>query len=441
MKNAIIIFTISNIMMNITMKIKELYFFLKDKSVLFTNYFLIVYAFFLPLSRDISNAIFSIIIVLFFINGNIIDKVRFVLKDRVILSILAFILMHIIWLLGTDYIEYAEDRISDMKFFLAIIIITTMVRKDFIFKIINGFVFAMLLSEISSYFIYFGIINPFNNATLINPVPFMLNHSFYATFLSIALGILLYNLFDNKTKNNYFIKVLSLFFCVTMIFNILIISSRLGYVLLFAVIITMVLIFFRRYFFRSIILAILATSSFYFIAYTNISNFKNRTNQAIENIKFIFDEQNYNTSEGIRYGFYVFSLKILNENPFFGVGTGDHINYIKKEIEESEYKNPEPMLKILNLGKGTTLHSDYLDILVQFGIIGLLIFMNIFYQILRYDQKNKDLKSLQIFLTVIVLIGAIPQGIVYLSPLNKLFILLLGITLTQYQNTKIKIDK
>lgn len=88
-------------------------------------------------------------------------------------------------------------------------------------------------------------------------------------------------------------------------------------------------------------------------------------------------------------------------------------------------------------GVGTNLHSDYLDVLVQFGLIGLLVFLNIFYQILKYNQKDSKLKALQILLVIVILVQAISQGMIYLSPINKLFILFIGTTLNLYQNEKL----
>ncbi len=79
---------------------------MKDNSVLLSNYFLIFYAFFLPISKDISNIAFTIVIILFFIDGNIKNKIKFALKDKVVFAIFLFILLHIIWLIGTDYFDY-----------------------------------------------------------------------------------------------------------------------------------------------------------------------------------------------------------------------------------------------------------------------------------------------------------------------------------------------
>ncbi|WP_164703543.1 O-antigen ligase family protein [Aliarcobacter cryaerophilus] len=319
-----------------------------------------------------------------------------------------------------------------MKHFLSIIIIVTMISKKYITKIIATFVLSMLFSEICSYFIFFGFIEPFNNATRINPVPFMLNHGFYSTFLSLTLGILLFDLFKKELKFNYLNKFIALFFSITIIFNILIISSRLGYILLFAVIFSMTIILFRKHIFKTIILIIFVISIFYSIAYKNISNFQIRVNQTIQHTQQIFMEQDYTTSEGIRFGFYKYSLEVLKDSPIFGVGTGDHINYIKDKIVD--YKYSKPMLNILNIGENSNLHSDYFDVLVQFGLIGLVVFLNIFYQILKYKQEEHNLKVLQILLVIVMLVQAFPQGMVYLAPINKIFILLLAVTLNLYQN-------
>ena len=78
-------------------KINNLYFNLKYNSVLLANYFLIFYAFFLPISKDISNIAFTIVIILFFVDGNIKNKLKFALKDKVVFSILIFVTVHMLW--------------------------------------------------------------------------------------------------------------------------------------------------------------------------------------------------------------------------------------------------------------------------------------------------------------------------------------------------------
>ena len=408
---------------------KKIYFQIKINSLIFVNYLFIAYAFLLPLSRNLSNIIFTAIIILFFIDGDIKNKLRFIIKDKVISAILIFIFMHIFWLLGTDDFLYAKDKLSEMKHFIAIIIIVTMVKKEFIFRIISAFIISMLFSELVSYMIFFGFLEPINNATKENPVPFMLNHSLYSTFLALALGILLYSLFKKDFKTSKLALFISLFFTITISFNILIISSRLGYVLLFATIFSMTIIFYGKYLVRAILSTVMVVAIFYVTAYLNLDTFKERTHQAKNNIEKIITKKDFTTSEGIRAGFWFYSFDILKENPLFGAGTGDHINYIKQKIIESKYDKQEPMLYILGAGKGAGLHADYLDIFVQFGLIGLLIFLNIFYQIIRYKTENEHLKALQVILVVVMLVQAIPQGMVYLAPINKLFILLLALTL------------
>ena len=417
---------------------KKIYFQIKINSLIFVNYLFIAYAFLLPLSRNLSNIIFTAIIILFFIDGDIKNKLRFIIKDKVISAILIFIFMHIFWLLGTDDFLYAKDKLSEMKHFIAIIIIVTMVKKEFIFRIISAFIISMLFSEFISYMIFFGFLEPINNATKENPVPFMLNHSLYSTFLALALGILLYSLFKKDFKTSKLTLFISLFFTISISFNILIISSRLGYVLLFATIFSMTIIFYGKYLVRAILSTLIVVTIFYVTAYLNLDTFKERTHQAKNNIEKIITKKDFTTSEGIRAGFWFYSFDILKENPLFGAGTGDHINYIKQKIIESKYDKQEPMLYILGAGKGAGLHADYLDIFVQFGLIGLLIFLNIFYQIIIYKTENEHLKALQVILVVVMLVQAIPQGMVYLAPINKLFILLLALTLNLYQN---KIDE
>ena len=179
--------------------------------------------------------------------------------------------------------------------------------------------------------IFFGFLEPINNATKENPVPFMLNHSLYSTFLALALGMLLYSLFKKDFKTSKLTLFISLFFTISISFNILIISSRLGYVLLFATIFSMTIIFYGKYLVRAILSTLIVVTIFYMIAYLNLDTFKERIHQAKNNIEKIIVKKDFTTSEGIRAGFWFYSLELLNENPFFGTGTGDHINYVKNK--------------------------------------------------------------------------------------------------------------
>lgn len=417
--------------------IKDYYNFIKLNAVLFTNYLLIIYAFFLPLSKELSNIAFSFVLILFLIDGHFKEKILFILKDKVVVSILIFVLMHFVWLIGTDDFSYARDKLSFMKYFLSIILFVTVVKKEFIMKIISAFVLAMLISEVCSYLIFFHIIEPFNNATQINPVPFMLNHGFYATFLSLAFGIVLYSIFKKEVGLSHWSRIVALIFSVTITLNIFIISSRLGYILFFTVLFTMLILFFKKQLLKFFLLFILLSSTGYLFAYSNIPNFKNRVHEAYQDINQIIQNQNYDTSFGARFGFHILSINIIHDSFLFGVGTGDHINYMKEQIEKFENKTTNEMLRVIGSSTGVTLHSDYLDVFVQFGLIGLVIFLNIFYQVIIYHQTDKYLKALQILVIVVILVSAISQGMIYFTPLNKVFILLIALTLSLYQDKKV----
>ena len=55
------------------------------------------------------------------------------------------------------------------------------------------------------------------------------------------------------------------------------------------------------------------------------------------------------------------------------------------------------------------LHNQYIEMLTQFGIIGLLVFLNIFYQIFTYKQTEKENKEIMILVTMAVMIALMTE--------------------------------
>ncbi len=408
----------------------------KIDTVYIINYLLVMYAFFLPLSRSISNTLFFIVLFLFIISGNLKEKLIYALKDKVVWSFLGLVIIHVLWLIGSDNFEYGLERIDGISKILYIIIFISVIRQDFVFKILSAFLLGVCFNEFTSYLIFFEIIRPINNATVVNPVPFLLNHTVYAIVLAIALSISLSALLNKIAIAHKVLKIVSILLVMSISINIFIISSRLGYILFSVVILSVMFIYFKKYILRMAIVVVIS----YVVAYLGIDNFKNRTDLMFYEISKIYSSQNLSGSLGVRVGFHLASRDVFEEKLFFGVGTGDHIDYLKNKINQEEvYEFPKAMMSILNYGKGTRLDSDFLELFIQFGVVGVFIFLLILYNIYKYNQSNKFLKGLQILLIIIILINGAIQGMIYFSPLNKIFVLLIALTLNlYYDNNKCK---
>ena len=80
---------------------------------------------------------------------------------------------------------------------------------------------------------------------------------------------------------------------------------------------------------------------------------------------------------------------------------------LKKIIDNSELKNIDSksyniLIGTLVTGKHVTLHNTFLQVLVQYGIVGFLVFLNIFYQILKFVKGNSNIYSLLILSSITI---------------------------------------
>ena len=60
---------------------------------------------------------------------------------------------------------------------------------------------AIALTEIASYLVWFELVEPFKNATVENPTPFM-SHISYNPILAFAIYLVIYEVFFNKKITN-----------------------------------------------------------------------------------------------------------------------------------------------------------------------------------------------------------------------------------------------
>lgn len=365
---------------------------LKQKLTLYNSYLLIVFGFFLPLSVAITNIIVALITINWLIIGDF-KKNFFELKNnKIIIAIVSFILLYFIGLLWTSDIEWGLHMIKKELKLLLIPIFMIFIKKEHIKYYIIAFLLAISISEFISYLIWFDLIEPFKNATKINPTPFM-SHISYNPFLVIGVYLLSYYvLFDKAIGTKK--KFLYTFFIVSMSINIFITGGRAGQVMYFF----MIMILFIQYYNKNIIKAILIgpiiISMIFFTAYNSSKLFKDRVDRAY--VEIIDYENNKNSSVGLRIVFTINSLKIIKDNLLLGIGTGD----FKKEYKNINEANTPSLPNTVNP------HNMYILILVQFGLVGLIIFLSIFYYQIKYaiNSNNNFIKKFGLVLPFLYLV-------------------------------------
>ncbi len=346
------------------------------------NITLIIYAFLLPFSNAFS--VFSgpyILLLFWFLDGNLNEKVDKLLNFKPIVFLTVFIAFATI---STLWSSNFVELLRNIKFYLAVLIpfavIYTSKLKYFRFIVI-AFLSGMFISEILLYGVFFEWWS-IKKATPDNPSPFM-HHVLYSIFLASTIFILIWQILnrDNPIK----IKLLEGVFLISTTVNLFLNSGRTGQV----VFLISFFIFLISYYGMRLKYLLFSVIGFIFIfsfAYNFSPIFHARVQQGISDIESM-QKGNFNTSWGLRVVMKEEGFKIVEQNPIFGVGVGDDKDTIREYL--GKLKDKYPYFKKLN-----HIHDQYLQILIQIGVFGLILFAIFIVSVFRevyYDSLAKSI--------------------------------------------------
>jgi len=384
-----------------------------------TYYLLLLFSFLLPISRA-SDTIFTIYFSLFFFIYIIFNyKKCLLLKDRffhIIMAFIAYILISILWS-SNQKLGAATHYLQWFAIFGLAIYISKHIQ--IVDKLLTFFLAGMLISEILSYGIYFGLWS-INGKDSTDPTPFMM-HIDYSIYIAFAALILLNRLFSNRytIKEKIFMAI----FFVTMSGNLFINGGRTGQL---AFILALIVSFFIHFRFnvKNLITVLMGAFLLIGIAFYSSKNFQIRTNQAIDDIK-LMQKNNYNSSWGLRLYMWKIGSSLFKENPILGSGINSQKDLTKKYLQD----NPPKSLTnwSINVIKNHHLHSQYIQTLVELGIVGIAFIIAIFYQIFKFKIIKDEFRELKYIFIVIFLVGFLPEPLFLKQFTNILFIFFISI--------------
>ncbi|RYA24898.1 polymerase [Malaciobacter halophilus] len=394
---------------------------IKDKITLWLNHLLVIYAFLIPIHNGAKSSLFFTMLVLFLYRRDYWFYLKDAFNNKIVQAFLIFYFLNLLGMVYTDNIEYGKSHMDKVKYLLFPLMFLSFLDVRFAFRIVGAFIFGMLVSEIFSYLIHFDIFplsfyiqgyEIYEANSRFSPAPFM-NHIYHNIGLTLVVAMLLYQLLNKKNISNY-IKIGSIVFIVTATINMTFIASRTGYVLYILIVLLVVFLTFRKNIFKILLITLFTLSIIAFSAYTFSDTVNIRIHQTINSINKILKDDNYNSSVGLRIGFTKYSIDVIKENILFGVGTGDHMDKVREKLP----------LKHEYISRLSSPHNIYIQILLQFGIIGFLIFLYLFYTIFSYTKIEKYKKDIMIIVTSSALIFMLPGNFIgsFELPLFVVFI-------------------
>lgn len=361
------------------------------------NILAVIYLFSLTISYKISGTLIYIILFIFLLNPKVGTYLKNSLKNSFVQAGLLYLAVILIWFIGTHDLSFAITQLKINKFYLLPILFFAFIRVEYFKYYVLAFILGAIVNFIWTYLMFFNIIdNDYSNL--------IIYQSEHAFLIFLTIISLFYRLVKYEDKLVY--KIL-------IIFIILLLSSNV-FLLKKTQIVSYVIVLFVAfiYLYRKDIVKILILSLTFLSIFLIGINFlfptvKYQLLHELDGVQKAIQKQDFTNSMSARLGVAYYSLQVIEDSPIFGYGTGDHAYEVKKAINNSELKNIDSksydiLIGTLITGKHVTLHNTFLQVLVQYGIIGLLIFLNIFYQILKFTRGETNIYSLLIVSSVTI---------------------------------------
>jgi O-antigen ligase len=219
-----------------------------------------------------------------------------------------------------------------------------------------------------------------NHAVFKNYITQNLLMALAAYFITIQLWT------EEKWK---WLRGLVLFFAI---YNILFMSlGRTGYLVLFCLIL---LLFYQLYHLRGVIISGIALAVISIILFSTSAVIQQRLNNIANDLQRYEQGQIDGTNSiGSRIQYYQNSIVLISQNPIWGAGTGSFVLEYKKL---AEYKKIQTT---------TNPHNEFLIIAVQWGLMGLGLFIYLLYSMWKTShnlEKQQQFMAQGLFVSIVV---------------------------------------
>lgn len=385
------------------------------------NYLILLYAFCLPISRAGTSFASIMLILLWFLEKDYRNKFNQIKNNYLIIIIVIFVVYSLIAVLWSSDKIFALTYVKKYWHFLMIPIIFTSLKEEYINKVFSAFLFGMLISEITSYGIFFEIFTK-EGVLSSDPSPFM-DHSNYSTYLAITVFILLHKIIyadDLRWRLAY--GIFFLFSTSNLFLN----GGRTGQ---FSFLIALLIIGFLN--FKNKIIstfAVLFLGGTIFIAAYNFSPvFKHRFDYFIHDIEQMIYKKDYSNSFSLRVALWKTGLEASKSDIIFGTGIGDERLNAQVGIEKYKFKD---RFSSKDTKEYIDFHNAFIQYLVQLGVVGLVFFLLIFYFLARIKIKDKIYRNLLVLFIIIYFLHSSLGLSFHINQSMVLFVLFTSLFLT-----------
>ena len=329
---------------------------LKNNFKYLSQMFAIIAAFALPLSTAVLEVFFIASVICCILGGDWKKHTEVLRTNRMALMFVVFFALFVVGISYSvaSWSEQLYTLSKYSKFLLGFFLFSVFSDEKTRYYAFFAFLCAATLTLLLSYLKFFGwdILHRFSGDSGV-----FKDHiftGFLLAFSSYAYALLAFS--DKKWR----LVFIALFLLAS--FNVLFINlGRSGYVVFFSL---LLLLSWQKFSWKGFSVAVLLCIFLLGSTLLLPSHFKERffiVHQEIQQ----YDKGKEDTSTGLRLSFYRNSMQLFSKHPWIGTGTGSFAKGYASVAKENEWLTRNP-------------HNEYLNIGVQFGLLGIIVLLALF---------------------------------------------------------------
>lgn len=132
-----------------------------------------------------------------------------------------------------------------------------------------------------------------------------------------------------------------------------------------------------------------------------------------------------NSSWGTRVAYLIMGADIIKTHPLFGVGIEDTKAEALEYLKSNPHQFPPEVVGFMHTSHH--FHNQYLMVVLQGGIIGLILFILMFYYLTRLPIQDPELKRLSLLFVTIFLVAFISDPLMSYEQTRALFLLFVSL--------------
>jgi O-antigen ligase len=352
------------------------------------------------------NLFLYLALILIILNKNFIKNIKISWKNNASKSSILFFLFVILgslWSIGSS--EGILEGISTYKKFIFVFLmlpfLINMANNELL---INAFFISMTLILCLVYLIFLDIIQPINIQLYegislhVSETGGFKTHIITNILFAFFSFMSIHRFFDSSKVRYLLLGILALYY------SIFINNGTTGQILS---IFLLSILFIQKYKYKAVfILPIALLGIITYGASNNNTSLYSAINKVYTGIGD-YESGTAIKSVDVRLAMLTNGLIIIKENPWIGTGTGS--------INQSHIDNLDKLPPTFERRSETTNpHSEYLSIAIQYGLVGLFLYLFLIYKLFKYTKKlpNDFYKNSAQGLLALILIGSLGASII-----------------------------